>query len=86
MTHTKKLRLALSSGETILMALCMAWFNQSMGRKRPELLPLDELDAMLHPSMVGALVSCLKDLFVRQGTKVAAGNALPGDRGRAGGG
>ena len=67
----------LSSGETILMALCMAWFNQSMGRKRPALLLLDELDAMLHPSMVGALVSCLKDLFVRQGTKVMLATHCP---------
>ena len=67
----------LSSGEAILMALCMAWFNQSMGRKRPTLLLLDEVDAMLHPSMVGALVSCLKDLFVRRGTKVVMASHCP---------
>ena len=68
---------ALSSGETILMTLCMAWFNQSLGRRRPELLLLDELDAMLHPSMVGALVSCLKDLFVSHGTKVMLATHCP---------
>ena len=60
----------LSSGEGILMALCMVWFNQAMGRRRPKVLLLDELDAMLHPSMVGALVSGLKELFVKNGTRV----------------
>ena len=60
----------LSSGETVLMALCMAWFNQDMGRRRPKLILLDELDALLHPSMVRALVSCLKNLFVSNGTRV----------------
>lgn len=68
---------SLSSGEAILMALCMAWFNQSMGRQRPTLLLLDELDAMLHPSMVGALVSCLKNLFIRHGTKVILATHCP---------
>ena len=67
----------LSSGEGILMALCMVWFNQAMGRRRPKLLLLDELDAMLHPSMVGALVSCLKDLFVKNGTKVLMATHCP---------
>ena len=36
----------------------------------PKLLLLDELDAVLHPSMVAALVAALKTLFVQQGTKV----------------
>ena len=67
----------LSSGETVLMTLCMTWFNQSMGRKRPALLLLDEVDAMLHPSMTAALVSCLKDLFVRNGTKVIMASHCP---------
>lgn len=67
----------LSSGEAVLMTLCMAWFNQSMGRKRPAVLLLDEVDAMLHPSMVGALVSCLKDLFVRRGTRVMLATHCP---------
>ena len=45
----------LSSGEQILMALCLATFHQRMGRGRPKLLLLDELDAVLHPSMVSAI-------------------------------
>ena len=61
---------SLSSGEKILMALCLVSFNQFLGRRRPKLLLLDELDAMLHPSMVAALVRTLKILFVSQGTKV----------------
>ena len=61
---------SLSSGEKVLMALCIASFNQYLGRRTPKLLLLDELDAMLHPSMVAALVRTLKTLFVSQGTKV----------------
>ena len=60
----------LSSGESILMCLCLIWFNQELGRRRPEMLLLDELDALLHPSMVSALVACLKRLFVANGTHV----------------
>lgn len=61
---------SLSSGEGVLIALCLASFNQYLGRRRPRLLLLDELDAVLHPSMVAALVGTLKSLFVPQGTKV----------------
>lgn len=61
---------SLSSGEKVLMALCLSSFNQQLGRRRPKLLLLDELDAVLHPSMVSALVSTLKTLFVGHGTRV----------------
>ena len=61
---------SLSSGEKILMALCLASFNQYLGQRLPKLLLLDELDAVLHPSMVAALVRTLKTLFVPHGTKV----------------
>ena len=61
---------ALSSGEKVLMALVLSSFNQHLGRRRPTLLLLDELDAMLHPSIVAALVTALKKLFVENGTKV----------------
>ena len=60
----------LSSGERILMSLCLASFNQEMGGRRPDLLLLDELDSVLHPSMAKALVLTLKERFVEQGTKV----------------
>ena len=68
---------SLSSGEKILMALCLVSFNQYLGRRRPKLLLLDELDAVLHPSMVTALVALLKDLFVSQGTKVLMASHSP---------
>ena len=61
---------SLSSGEKVLMGLCLASFNQYLGRRRPKLLLLDELDAVLHPSMVAALVRTLKELFVPNGTKI----------------
>ena len=61
---------SLSSGEKVLMALCLISFNQYLGRRPPKLLLLDELDAMLHPSMVAALITALKTLFVSQGTKI----------------
>lgn len=60
----------LSSGEKILMTLCLMSFNQQLGRRKPPLLLLDEVDAVLHPSMVRALVAVLKRLFVDHGTKV----------------
>ena len=61
---------SLSSGERVLMALCLVSFNRYLGRPPPKLLLLDELDAVLHPSMVAALVRTVKTLFVSQGTKV----------------
>ena len=61
---------SLSSGEKVLMALCLTSFNHSLGRRRPRLLLLDELDAVLPPSMVAALVTTLRSLFVDHGTKV----------------
>lgn len=61
---------SLSSGEKVLMTLCLVSFNQYLGRRRPKLLLLDELDSLLHPSMVAALIKTLKTLFVTQGTKV----------------
>ena len=61
---------SLSSGEKILMALCLVSFNQYLDRRRPKLLLLDELDTVLHPSMVTALVTLLQELFVAQDTKV----------------
>ena len=60
----------LSSGEKVLMTLCLASFNWSMGCRLPDLVLLDEVDAMLHPSMAAALVDSVKTLFVENGTKV----------------
>ena len=60
----------LSSGEKVLMALCMVSFNQFVGRRPPQLLLLDEIDAVLHPSMIKALIRTLKTIFVSRGTPV----------------
>ena len=61
---------SLSSGEKILLSLCLATFNKAMGRRQPALVLLDELDAVLHPSMISALIAGLKGLFVSNGTRV----------------
>ncbi len=68
---------SLSSGEKVLMALCLASFNQHLGRRLPKLLLLDELDAVLHPSMVEALVRTLKTLFLPKGTKILTTSHSP---------
>ena len=60
----------LSSGEKILMTLFLAAFNQSMGRRPPKLVLLDEVDSVLHPSMISALIIGLKNQFVKNGTRV----------------
>ena len=61
---------SLSSGEQVLMSLFFALFNQSLGRRQPKLLLLDEVDVVLHPSMITSLVSALKRYFVENGTSV----------------
>ena len=60
----------LSSGEKILMTLFLATFNQSIGRRLPKLVLLDEIDVVLHPSMISALIVGLKNQFVANGTQV----------------
>lgn len=60
----------LSSGEKILMTLFLAAFNQSIGRRQPKLVLLDEIDVVLHPSMISALIVGLKKQFVENGTRV----------------
>ena len=50
--------------------MCLAAFNKTMGRRQPGLILLDELDAVLHPSMISALLVGLKEQFVNNGTPV----------------
>ena len=52
---------ALSSGEKIILALCLTAFNRGMGRYQPGLILLDEVDALLHPSMISILIDFLKE-------------------------
>ena len=60
----------LSSGEKILVSLCLAAFNQAIGCRQPTLVLLDEIDSVLHPSMISALISGLKDLFTNNNARV----------------
>ena len=41
-----------------------------MGQRNAGLILLDELDAVLHPSMISALIAGLKNQFVNKGTRV----------------
>ena len=60
----------LSSGEKILMTLYLALFNQAMGRRQPKLMLLDEVDALLHPSMISTLIVALRNHFAGRGIRV----------------
>ena len=60
----------LSSGENILLSMCFAAYHKAMGRRQPGLLLLDEVDAVLHPSMISALIAGLREQFVDNGTAV----------------
>ena len=60
----------LSSGEKIIVCLCLSAFNRDIGLRNPGLMLLDELDAVLHPSMISALIAGLKRQFVNKGTQV----------------
>ena len=60
----------LSSGENILLSICFAAYHKAMGRRQPGLVLLDEVDAVLHPSMISALIAGLKEQFVDNGTPV----------------
>ena len=52
------------------MTLYLALFNQDMGRRQPQLMLLDEVDALLHPSMISALVTALRNHFAERSTRV----------------
>ena len=60
----------LSSGEKIMVCLSLSAFNREIGQCQPGLILLDELDAVLHPSMISALIAGLKSQFVNKGTRV----------------
>ena len=60
----------LSSGENILLSICFVAYHKAMGRRQPGLVLLDEVDAVLHPSMISALIAGLKEQFVDNGTPV----------------
>ena len=61
---------SLSSGEKIILSMCFATYNKTIGQRQPGLLLLDELDAVLHPSMISVLLAGLNELFVTAGTPV----------------
>lgn len=62
----------LSSGEKVLMWLCLSMYASASGRLAPppKLLLLDEPDGALHPQMVQKLHMVLKDIARRFGTGI----------------
>jgi predicted ATPase len=62
----------LSSGEKILMWLCLMMCASSLRRSIvvPKLLLFDELDGALHPQMVQKMHKALRDIVDRFGTRI----------------
>lgn len=62
----------LSSGEKVLMWLCLSMYASNMGRMAnpPQLLLLDEPDAALHPQMVQKLHQAMKAIADRFGSNI----------------
>jgi predicted ATPase len=59
----------LSDGEKVIISLCFASLNSSnLDAKR--LLLLDELDAVLNPSLIQAFFAVIQDYFIDQGVMV----------------
>lgn len=59
----------LSSGEKLIIGLCLILFNNqfySENLQLPDLVLLDEPDAHLHPEMTKMLIDILKDVFVKK--------------------
>lgn len=56
----------LSSGEKILISLCLWMFSSSKTRRLPKLLLMDEPDAHLHPSAVKGFLDVIEKVLVKK--------------------
>ena len=68
---------SLSSGETVLAALCVSVLEMENTNGRPRVLLLDEIDASLHPSMIKAMLAVLKHSFIDNGTAIIMATHSP---------
>ena len=73
--HTEKEGLeidfnSLSSGEKVLMALVASVYKSTGDKHFPDILLLDEVDALLHPSMMKNMLEVIEEIFLSQGVKV----------------
>ncbi|MEM9216992.1 MAG: AAA family ATPase [Cyanobacteria bacterium P01_F01_bin.150] len=66
----------LSSGEKVLLTLCLFLYQSEQGRL-PRLLLLDEIDATLHPSMCKSMVDSLQSRIVSKGTAIVFSTHTP---------
>lgn len=67
----------LSSGEQVLFALALCLFKGKSDNVFPKLLLLDEIDATLHPSMIGNLLHVIQEVLLKKGTKVILATHSP---------
>jgi len=67
----------LSGGEQILFSLALCLFKSKSDNMFPKLLLLDEIDATLHPSMIENLFNVIRELFIKNGTKVILATHSP---------
>ena len=67
----------LSSGEQILFALALCLFKGKSDNIFPKLLLLDEVDATLHPSMIKNLLYVIREVLLKNGTKVIMATHSP---------
>jgi len=70
----------VSTGERIIFLIVLRRYTKSadgMRYNNPKLLLLDELDAHLHPSLCGELLTLLKNDFVNEGVKVILATHSP---------
>lgn len=67
----------LSSGEQILFALALCLFKGKSDNIFPKLLLLDEIDATLHPSMIGNLLHVIHEVLLKRGTKIILATHSP---------
>lgn len=65
-TDTKIGFMDLSSGEKTIISLCLSLFNLQENLKPPQVLLLDEPDALLHPSMAKIFLKFITDVFINQ--------------------
>lgn len=68
---------SLSSGESVLAALCVSLLEMEQAGRKPKVLLFDEIEASLHPSMTTALLETIKISFVDQGVSVILATHSP---------
>lgn len=56
----------LSGGEKVLMSLALALYNSKFSYELPDVLLMDEPDALLHPSMSKQFLDVIQNVFIKE--------------------